>query len=111
MNLLLNILLQAAPAAVEAPKSFFEQYSFPLMMVVLVFIFYFFMMRPQQKRQKEMQKAREAMKAGDKVVTAGGIHGRIKEVTDSTVLIEVADGVRIRVEKASVHTAPEEVQK
>ena len=77
--------------------------SFMIMMVAMIAIFYFFMIRPQQKRQKEIQKAREAMKAGDKVVLAGGIHGRIKEINDTTMLIEIADGVRIRVDKASVY--------
>lgn len=81
-----------------------------LMIVAMVAIFYFFMIRPQQKRQKDIQKAREAMKVGDKIVTAGGIHGRIKEVADNSMLIEVADGVRIRVDKASVYASPEDIQ-
>lgn len=76
--------------------------SFMIMMAAMIVIFYFFMIRPQQKRQKEIQRAREAMKAGDKVVLAGGIHGRIKEIDETTMLVEVSDGVRIRVDKASV---------
>ena len=73
-------------------------------------IMYFLMIRPQQKRQKEIQKARSAMKNGDKVITAGGIHGRIKEISDTSILIEVADGIRIRVEKSSVYASPEDIQ-
>lgn len=73
-----------------------------IMMVAIIAVFYFFMIRPQQKKQKEVQKAREAMKTGDKVVTAGGIHGRIKEVGDTWLLVEVADGVRLKFDKTSV---------
>lgn len=73
-----------------------------IMMVAIIAVFYFFMIRPQQKKQKEVQKAREAMKNGDKVVTAGGIHGRIKEVGDTWLLVEVADGVRLKFDKTSV---------
>jgi preprotein translocase subunit YajC len=80
------------------------------MIVAMIAIIYFFMIRPQQKRQKDIQKAREAMKVGDKVVTAGGIHGRIKEIADHSMLIEIAEGVRIRVDKASVYASPEDIQ-
>ena len=74
-----------------------------LMIVAMIVIFYFFMIRPQNKKQKEIKKAREAMKNGDKVVTAGGIHGRIKEIGDITMLIEIAPGVSIKVDKTSVY--------
>jgi preprotein translocase subunit YajC len=95
--MILNVLLDASPG-----KSGGMDYSFILMLLAMVAIFYFFMIRPQQKRQKDLQKAREAMKTGDKVILAGGIHGRIKEIDETTMLIEVSDGVRIRVDKASV---------
>ena len=81
-----------------------------LLLVALVAIFYFMMIRPQQKRQKDIQKAREAMKVGDKVITSGGIHGRIKEVGETSMLIEVSEGVRIRIEKNSVFASSEDVQ-
>jgi len=81
-----------------------------IMMVLLVGVMYFFMIRPQQKKQKELQKAREAMKAGDKVVTAGGIHGRIKEVGDTWLLVEVAEGVKMKFEKTSVFASSADVQ-
>ncbi|MFV0467550.1 MAG: preprotein translocase subunit YajC [Dysgonomonas sp.] len=82
-----------------------------LMMVALIAIMYFFMIRPQQKKQKEIQKAREALKVGDRVVTAGGIHGKIKEVKETIFIVEIAENVRIKIEKTSVHpggTQPEE---
>lgn len=81
-----------------------------LMMVLIFVVFYFFMIRPQTKKQKEIQKQRNAMKAGDRVVTAGGIYGKIKEVAETTVLIEVADNVRIKVDKNSVYVAVEDAQ-
>jgi preprotein translocase subunit YajC len=79
------------------------------MIVAMIAIFYFFMIRPQQKRQKEIQKAREAMKVGDKIVTAGGIHGKIREVGDTSMLVEIAEGVRIRVDKASVFASTSDI--
>lgn len=96
----MNTLLQASGGAMGSSL---------LMMVAIIAVFYFFMIRPQQKKQKDVQKAREAMKAGDKVVTAGGIHGRIKEVSDSWFLVEIADGVRIKVEKTSVFASSADV--
>ena len=66
-----------------------------IMMVALVAIFYFFMIRPQTKRQKEIRKFREALSVGDKVVTAGGIYGKIKEIKDNIIVLEIADNVRI----------------
>ncbi|MDE6399307.1 MAG: preprotein translocase subunit YajC [Muribaculaceae bacterium] len=77
------------------------------MIVAMVVIFYFFMIRPQNKKQKEIKKAREAMQNGDKVVTAGGIHGKIREISDTVVIIEVANGVSIKVDKGSVYPAVE----
>ena len=98
MNLL-SILLQAPAGG--------SQWSGILMMVVIVAIFYFFMIRPQQKKQKEIQKSREALKTGDKVITAGGIYGKIKEIGDTYM---VADGVRIRVDKTSIFASAEDAQ-
>ncbi len=80
------------------------------MIVAMVVIFYFFMIRPQNKKQKEIKKAREAMQTGDKVVTAGGIHGKIKEINDATIHMEIAPGVTIRVDKNSVYPAAEQVK-
>ncbi len=89
----MNILLQAGGGPMGSSLIF---------MVVIIAIFYFFMIRPQQKKQKAIAKAREAMQNGDKVVTAGGIHGRIKEVSENYFLLEVSNGVTIKVDKASV---------
>ncbi len=95
MSLLNTILLQAAQSG--------SGMSGILMIVAMIAIFYFFMIRPQQKKQKEIKKQREAMQNGDKIVTAGGIHGKIKEIKENTLLIEVAPGVSIKVDRGSVY--------
>ncbi|MDH6311638.1 preprotein translocase subunit YajC [Parabacteroides sp. PFB2-10] len=103
MNLL-SILLQAPATGGANP------WSGLLMMVAIIAIFYFLMIRPQQKRQKDVQKAREALAVGDKVVTAGGIYGKIKEIGDVYMLIEIAEGVRIRIDKTSVFASTEDAK-
>ena len=77
---------------------------------VIFVVFYFFMIRPQTKRQKEIKKQREAMKAGDTVVTSGGIYGKVRDIKDTTVTIEIADNVRIKVDKNSVFVSSEDIQ-
>jgi preprotein translocase subunit YajC len=104
MNLL-SIMLQAAPAAGGV-----SQYSGIFMMVLIFVVFYFFMIRPQSKRQKEIKKQREAMKAGDSVVTSGGIYGKVKDIKDTTVIVEIADNVRIKIDKNSVFATAEDLQ-
>lgn len=74
-----------------------------LMFGGIIVVFYFFMIRPQQKKQKALQEARNSMQIGDKVMTAGGIHGRIKEVGDTYFIVEIADSVKIKIEKSSVY--------
>ena len=81
-----------------------------LPLILIIVVFWFFMIRPQNKKQKEIQKSREALKTGDKVITAGGIYGKIKEIGDTYMLIEVADGVRIRVDKTSIFASAEDAQ-
>lgn len=79
-----------------------------IMIVALIAIFYFFMIRPQQKRQKEIKKFREGLSKGDNVVTAGGIYGKIREVNETYFIVEIADGVRIRIDKGSVYPSASE---
>lgn len=80
-----------------------SQYSGLIMIVVLIAVFYFLLIRPQQKKQKEMRKFREALKEGDHVVTAGGIYGKITGVKDTTFIINIGDGVNIKIDKGSVY--------
>jgi preprotein translocase subunit YajC len=72
----------------------------PLLLIVVVF--YFFFIRPQMKRSKDQKKFRESLEKGQKVITIGGIHGRLVEIQDTTVTIEVEGQVRLRVEKSAI---------
>jgi len=72
----------------------------------IIVVFYFFMIRPQQKKQKQMQNFRDALKRGDKIITIGGIHGKITDVQEGTFIIEVEDGVKLKIEKAAVAIDP-----
>lgn len=81
-----------------------------LMIVALIAVFYFFMIRPQQKKQKEIRKFREGIKSGDRVVTAGGIYGKVRQVKENTFVIEIAQGVNITVDKGSVYPSAEQAQ-
>jgi len=73
-----------------------------VMMVLIVVVFWLFFIRPQSKKNKELQKFREALKRGDKVITAGGIHGKILEVLDTTVVIETEGLGKLKIEKSSI---------
>lgn len=72
-----------------------------VMLVLMLVVFYFFMIRPQMKKQKEQKNFRANLKQGDKIVTIGGIHGKILEVTDTTVLIN-SEGTKLRMEKSAI---------
>jgi preprotein translocase subunit YajC len=75
-----------------------------LVFFVIVFaVFWFFMIRPQIKKQKDDRKFREALKKGDKIITTGGIHGKIAEVSESKAKIDIADGVRVSVDKTALN--------
>lgn len=80
-------------------------YSMIIMMVVLFAVMYFFMIRPQNKKQKEIQKFRDALTVGQDVVTIGGIHGTIKNINaeEGTVTLEVATGVKIVFAKETIN--------
>lgn len=75
-----------------------------LMLVLMLVVFYFFLIRPQQKKQKELKAFRENLKQGDKIVTIGGVHGKILEITDTTVLVN-SEGTKLRFEKSAISTA------
>ncbi|NLH53449.1 MAG: preprotein translocase subunit YajC [Bacteroidales bacterium] len=72
----------------------------PLLLIILVF--YFFFIRPQMKKAKDERKYRESLKKGDKIITIGGIHGKIVEVGETTFIIEVEDGTKLKIEKTAV---------
>ena len=88
---------QAAPAAGG---------SFWIMIIAMIAIMYFFMWRPESKRRKQMEEFRKGLKKGDKIITAGGIYGTIKEVHDTNLLIEVDSNVTLRIDKNMVAAVP-----
>jgi preprotein translocase subunit YajC len=73
-----------------------------IILVVFVAVFYFLLIRPQQKRMKDQQAMLSRLASGDEVVTSGGILGRITEVNDTFITLEIADGVRIKVQKNQI---------
>ena len=110
---MLDYILLLAPAATEGAAEGAAQgssWSFWVMMILIFAVMYFLMIRPQQKRQKELQKQRDALTKGSKVVTAGGIYGIVKEVQESTFLIEVSKDVTLKVDKGSVYVAAADAQ-
>jgi len=72
----------------------------PLLLIIVVF--YFFMIRPQMKKAKDEKKYREGLAKGDKIVTIGGIHGKISDIQDTTLIIEVEGGNKLKIEKSAV---------
>ncbi len=92
----MNYLLMAPPQEGANPLMTFA----PLLIVIV--IFYFFMIRPQMKRQKELRVFRDSLAKGDKVVTTGGIYGKIVEVKDNVVVMQIDNEVTIRVDKAAI---------
>lgn len=75
--------------------------------LILVFVvFYFFMIRPQMKKQKEMNEYRNSLKRGDKVITTGGIYGRVHEVRDNYVIVDVGGDIKLKVDKNALIKDP-----
>ncbi|NNF02169.1 MAG: preprotein translocase subunit YajC [Bacteroidia bacterium] len=75
---------------------------FIIYLVAIVFIFYFFFMRPQAKKSKEQQKFKDQLQKGDRVVTNGGIHGKIVKIDEHSLLIEIDTNTKIRIEKNAI---------
>ena len=90
MNTIFMLTLQAQATQGGGMMSF-------LPLILIVIVFWFFMIRPQMKRQKELRKYRESLQKGDKVMTTGGIFGKIVEINDFTVIIEVESQARLKV--------------
>lgn len=101
MTTFLTAMLQAA----GAPAAGGGQMGFWIMIIALFAIMYFFMIRPQRKKQKEIENFRNALRVGQEVTTAGGIHGTIRQIDDATniVTLEIAKEVKIRIDKASIY--------
>lgn len=92
-------LLQAAPSNVSTTGSFG---SLIVTVVLMIGIFYFFLIRPQNKKQKEMEKMLAALKKGDKVVTIGGIHGVVSSVKEKTIILKVDDNAKLEFNRSAI---------
>ena len=103
MTIVSSIVLMAPQAQGGNPFGMFV----PLLLIIVVF--YFFMIRPQMKRQKELAKYRNDLKKGDKVVTTGGIYGKIQEVNEQTILLEVDSNVHVKIDKSAVLRDPSDI--
>lgn len=91
---MLNILLQASAQNNSMMNI--------VLLVGMIVVFYFFMIRPQMRKQKQEQQFRTTLEKGTKVVTIGGIHGKIIEVSDKTFLVEIDSNVKVRLEKSAI---------
>ena len=100
MNLL-QVILFAQPAATEGGKSG-NGYSMLIFLGLMIFIFYFFMIRPQRKKEKDAQSFRASLQKGEKIVTIGGVHGKIVDVQDATFTVEMEGGAKMKIEKSAV---------
>ena len=84
-------------------------WSSMIMIVALIAIFYFFMIAPQQKKQKKINAFRDSLQKGDKVMTAGGIYGRIREIKDNYVMLEIDNNVTIKIDKNSIYQSMQDI--
>ena len=99
----ITFLLNAEPAAsAQTQTQAGSPWSMWIMLILIFVVMWLFMIRPQRKQQKELQKFREGLKKGDKVVTIGGIYGTVAEVKEKSLLLEVDSNVKLRVDKNSV---------
>lgn len=99
MNLMTLVFWQAAPVGAQNGSMMW------IMLIAMFAIMYFFMIRPQNKKQKEIANFRKALQVNQRVITAGGIYGIIKEVNDNDVVLEIAHNVRITIDKNSIYAA------
>ena len=96
MSNYLGVLLMQSPQQGQSPWSSL----IPLLLIMVVF--YFFLIRPQMKRQKELKSFRESLKKGDHIITAGGIYGKINNISDNVITIDVGNNVLLKVDKSAV---------
>lgn len=103
MNLMTVFFLQAPAAGPDGSMMWIKKYI--IMLIAMFAIMYFFMIRPQNKKQKEIANFRKSLQVNQKVITAGGIHGIIKEINDNDVVLEIASNVKIHIDKNSIFAA------
>lgn len=93
-----------------APQEGESPYTSMIFLLAIILIFYFFMIRPQVKKQKDARKFREELKNGDKVLTIGGIYGKIIEIRDKAVILEVEDKMRLKIDKTALVKDSSDIQ-
>lgn len=91
---------QAGGQAAEGGGSLLATPLFPI--ILMIGIMWFFLIRPQQKKQKEHREMLSALKKGDRIITSGGLHGRITGLTETTLTLEIADKVRVKVSRGHI---------
>lgn len=106
MTQMINFILMMPPS--EGSKS--SPYQSLIFIALIIVVFYFFMIRPQVKRQKEMKNFRDALAKGDKIVTTGGIYGKITAMNENIVTIDVGNGVTMKIDKSAVLRDPSDIQ-
>ena len=94
----------ADPAQTTPPASFIQSLGGLPILVFMTIIFYFIILRPQQKRAREAKALVAALKSGDRVVTSSGIYGLIANITDRTVMVKIAEGVKVEMDRSSITT-------
>ena len=99
MSLMTVFFLQAAGGSASGGSMMW------IMLIAMFAIMYFFMIRPQNKKQKEIQRFRKSLQVNQKVITAGGIHAIVKEIGDTDVTVEIARGVMVHIDKNSIFAA------
>lgn len=105
-NLNYLFLMQAQPGTAGSANPLVS-----LLPLVLVFVvFYFFMIRPQMKKQKELTKYRDSLQKGDRVVTTGGLYGKVAEVKDNIVMVDVGGDIRLKIDKSAVLKDPSDIE-
>lgn len=107
MTMLSTFLLMAAPQGAEGAAEG-GNYSFLIMMGLIFVVMYFLMIRPQQKRQKQLNEFRKNLSKGTKVITAGGIYGKIKDMDETSVVIE-SEGTTLRMDKSMIMRDPSDI--
>jgi preprotein translocase subunit YajC len=110
MSLLFQILSQTAPGAGSGGGGGAGMQSLIFLLLIIV-VFYFFMIRPKVRKQKEATNFRNSLKKGDRVATTGGIYGKVTDVKERTVTLEIADNVTVKVDKTAVVAEPSEQQR
>jgi len=102
MESLLNLFISDAAAQTAAPAAGGSITSALLLPVLLIVVFYFLLIRPQQKKQKEHRQMVEALGVGTEIVTGGGVLGKVTDLGEQFVTVEIADGVKVKIQRHSI---------